>query len=175
MFSFHTLGLQRARGGAFQVARILGFISNTARLLGLHEEGTKKAREALEMHKRPNHVPTQARSLQRLASLLYEDNRLDAVEEAASQVSRTRATKVFSAIFTASSVLFAVQEERQNRPSPTSRQPSAPRPLPTGVVTCLGIVIPWHSCFPAKTGSMTHTSTSTASSRTRPVTRTGYW
>ena len=82
----HTLKLWRKRGNDLQVAQTLRFISNADRWLDLHEEGIQRAKEALEIYGRLNHISGQARSRRELAWLLYFDNQLDAAEEAASQV-----------------------------------------------------------------------------------------
>ena len=76
----HTLELWRERKNDFRVAETLRFLCDTNRLLGLHKEGFQQAKESLEIYKELNNVLEQARSLQQLASLLYEDKQLDAAE-----------------------------------------------------------------------------------------------
>jgi len=79
----HTLKLWRQRRNDLQVASTLGVISNANRVLGLNGEGIQQAREALGIYKRRNRISGQAHSLQMLAWLLYDDNQLNASEEAA--------------------------------------------------------------------------------------------
>jgi len=81
----HTLGLWRERGNDFEVASTLRFLSVANQMLGLYEEGIQQAREALGIYKWLYHTQGQALSLQRLSRLLYDDNQLDAAEEAASR------------------------------------------------------------------------------------------
>ena len=81
----HSLKLWRVRGDDLKVAETLGLLSDANRLLGLHEEGIREAKEALEIDKRLDHKSGQVASWRRLAWLLYEDKQLGAAEEAASQ------------------------------------------------------------------------------------------
>ena len=81
----HALKLWRGWGDDFGVALVLGFLSDASLWLGLCEEGIRQAKEALEIYKRLNDRPRQAQSWQRLASLLTNDGRLDAAEDAVSQ------------------------------------------------------------------------------------------
>jgi len=78
----HILDVRR---GDFWNAETLRFLGRANRLLGLHEEGMSQVKEALEIYERLNNIPGQARSLQRLAQFLRDDNQFDAAEEAASQ------------------------------------------------------------------------------------------
>jgi len=81
----HSLKLWRERGDNLWVANTLGLICSANQVLGLREEGIQQAREALEIYKRLNNIPGQARSSVLLAWSLHGDNQLDAAEEAASQ------------------------------------------------------------------------------------------
>ena len=81
----YTLKLWREQGDGFEVARTLGFLSETNRLLDLHQEGIQQSKEALEIHKQLNNKFGQAQSLCTLAWLFYDDQQLDAAEEAAAQ------------------------------------------------------------------------------------------
>ena len=81
-----TLKSWRERGDDRQVANTLTFMSGTDRVLGLHKEGIERTKEALTIYERLNDTPGQARSWQQLAWSLYNDNQLDAAEEAASRV-----------------------------------------------------------------------------------------
>ena len=82
----HALGLWREQGDEFQVAGTLRLISNANRQLGLYKEGIEHAAESLEICKRLDDVSGQAGSWQQLGWLLYEDERFDTAEEAASRV-----------------------------------------------------------------------------------------
>ena len=79
------LELMRERGDNRLVARVLSRLSDANRLLGLHKEGIELAKEALEIHGRLDDTVGQARCLNGLACLLFEDEQLDAAEEAASR------------------------------------------------------------------------------------------
>jgi len=81
----HALKLRREVGDVRQVARTLRFLSDANRLLGLYKEGIQQVREALEAFERLGDVVEQARCLSELGWLLYEDNQLDAAEEAVSR------------------------------------------------------------------------------------------
>jgi len=80
-----VLEFWREQGGDIQVARVLRFICNGNRALGLYEEGIQQAREALEIYERSNNITGRAQSLEQLAWALHGDNQLDAAEEAASR------------------------------------------------------------------------------------------
>jgi len=82
----HALELSRGQGDDLQVAETLRALSNANRLLDLHEEGIRQAKEALKIYERLNNISGQAYSWQRLAWLYYGDRQLGAAEEAASQV-----------------------------------------------------------------------------------------
>jgi len=77
-----TLTLWRERGDDLRAARTLTTLSLANRRLGLHKEGIPQAKEASEICERFHDISGQVQSLQRLARLLYEDNQLDAAEEA---------------------------------------------------------------------------------------------
>jgi len=79
-----ALKLYRERGDDKQVSEILGFLSDTNRLLDLRKEGMQQAKEALEIHERRGDVAGRARCLTTLAWLLCGDGQLDAAENAAS-------------------------------------------------------------------------------------------
>ena len=81
----YTLKLWRERGGNFEVAETLRFLSDANRMLGLYVEGIEQAREALEIEERRNDKFEQAKSWNSLARLLHADDQLDAAEEAASR------------------------------------------------------------------------------------------
>jgi len=80
-----TLKLWRERGDDWEVARILGYLSDANRRLGLCEEGIKQAREASEMFERLGETVGQARCLIDLAEALLGDGQIDAAEETASR------------------------------------------------------------------------------------------
>jgi len=81
----YTLKLWREWGDDFEVARTLGSLSEANRLLDLYEEGVQQAKEALEINKQLDNTLGQAHSLCTLAWLLYDDQQLDAAEEAAAR------------------------------------------------------------------------------------------
>ena len=82
----HTLKLWKERGDDWEVASTLRFISGADRWLDLYKEGIERAKEALEIYRRLDDTLGQAQALQQLTWLLYDDEQLDAAEEAALQV-----------------------------------------------------------------------------------------
>jgi tetratricopeptide (TPR) repeat protein len=82
----HSLKLWREREDDLQVAKVLWVTSSVNRMLHLSKEGIHQVKQALEIYTRLGDVSGQARSLSRLAYLLYDDGQLDAAEETASQV-----------------------------------------------------------------------------------------
>jgi len=81
----HTLKLERERGDDYWVARALRNLSDANRLMGLQKEGIQLVEEALEIFQRLGETAEQAKCLIRLAFQFYEDEQLDAAEEAASR------------------------------------------------------------------------------------------
>ena len=84
----HALKLERERGNDYRVALTLFQLCPTNRMLGLPQEGAKKAEEALETFEHIGDIGKQGYSLAKLASALNSDNQLDAAEEAASRAIR---------------------------------------------------------------------------------------
>ena len=80
-----ALELWRERRDEFQAAVTLRLLSDVNRALGHHTEGIRQAEEALKIYEQLGHTAGQGQSLQHLAWLLYQDNQLDAAEEAASR------------------------------------------------------------------------------------------
>jgi len=80
-----ALGLQRERGNDHGVARMLRYLSDTNRRMGLEKEGIPQAKEALEILERVGTTVEQADCLRYLASLLADDEQFDAAEEAISR------------------------------------------------------------------------------------------
>ena len=80
----HTLELARQHGDDFQVADTLQSLCSVNRLLRLHEEGIRQAKESMETFERIGNTKEQAISLTELAWLLNDDKQFDAAEEAAS-------------------------------------------------------------------------------------------
>ena len=80
-----VLTLEKGRGNLRQVTRILRHLADANRLMGLSEEGIRRAREALEILERTGDMMGQARCLIKLALLLCDDQQFDAAEEAASR------------------------------------------------------------------------------------------
>jgi tetratricopeptide (TPR) repeat protein len=81
----HTLKLWRDREDDFEVAQTLKFLAGVNQQLDLFEEGIRQVKEASEIYERHNDMTGQAACLQKLASLLCDDDQLDAAEEAASR------------------------------------------------------------------------------------------
>ena len=82
----HALKLEREWGSDSWVAHVLKSLSTANRYLGLHKDGIRQAKEALEIYEQIGTTRYQADTLVGLALLLEEDNQLDAAEEAASRV-----------------------------------------------------------------------------------------
>jgi tetratricopeptide (TPR) repeat protein len=81
----HALKLSRKRGDDHQVAQTLAVLSDTNREMDLREEGIPQAKEASEIFERFGDTASQVGCLVFLASMLCNDNQLDAAEEAASR------------------------------------------------------------------------------------------
>jgi len=81
----HALKLWREQGDDNQVARTLIEISEANRQMHLCEEGIQQAKEASEIFERLGDTAKQAESLVYLASVLLNNEQLDAAEEAASR------------------------------------------------------------------------------------------
>ena len=79
----HTLELERRRGDDPRIAQTLQYLSGVNRHLCLHKEGIQQVEEALEIHKRISHGKGQTRCLDELAWLFFDDEQLDAAENAA--------------------------------------------------------------------------------------------
>jgi len=80
----HVLELQRKKGDNHEIAQALGLLSTANQRLGLLTEGIWQAREALKILEELNDTEGQGIALSNLASLLWQDNQLNAAEEAAS-------------------------------------------------------------------------------------------
>ena len=78
-----ALELWRERGDDDGVARTLMHLSGTDRLVSTPEESVRHAREVSEAYERLGATADQARCLITVTFSLYEDNQLDAAEEAA--------------------------------------------------------------------------------------------
>ena len=81
----HALKPYGERGSDREVAETLVELSDANRLLGLRKEGIRQVGQALEIFEWLGDSAGQARGLVKLASLLYEDKKLDAAIEAASR------------------------------------------------------------------------------------------
>ena len=81
----HTLEFWREKGDEYQVAQTLSMLCDANRLLELEEEGIQQGREASELLGRLGNTTEQAECLIALAWVLYDDDQLDAAEEAASR------------------------------------------------------------------------------------------
>ena len=80
-----SVGLWRKRGNDYQVAETLVALSSANRILDLHKEGIRQAREALETFGRLGETGKQAECLIALALSLRADKQLDEAEEAATR------------------------------------------------------------------------------------------
>ena len=81
----HLLRLERERGNDDGAAFALIELSDVNRMLDLYEEGIHQAKEALAIYERLGNVRKQGYSLITLAWLFYDDNQLDAAEDAGSR------------------------------------------------------------------------------------------
>jgi tetratricopeptide (TPR) repeat protein len=80
-----ALELGRRRGDEKRVARTLTLLADVNRNLGLHKEGIRQGREALEIYERIGSKMEQAECMGNLTWLLFGDNQLDAAENTASR------------------------------------------------------------------------------------------
>jgi len=78
-----VLKLERERGNDYQVARTLKHLAEASHYVGPPGQGIQLAEEALEIGKRLGDRVVQAQCLIVLAWLLYQNNQIDAAEEAA--------------------------------------------------------------------------------------------
>ena len=81
----HALRLWKQRGSDVCVAQTLEFLCDVNRHLNLREEMVRQAKEALGIYERLNDKPGQARALLQLVESSFDDNQVDAAEEAASR------------------------------------------------------------------------------------------
>ena len=77
----HALKLWRERGSEYLVARALHLLASANRALGLYEEGTQQAKEALGVFEKLGPATDQVACLIVLAELLWENDQLDEAEE----------------------------------------------------------------------------------------------
>ena len=82
----HALELAIERGDDGQVAEILGHLSNSNIQLGLYEEGTQQAKDALKIFEWLGDTEGQAGCLVHLAWLSLDNEQFDTTEEAASRI-----------------------------------------------------------------------------------------
>jgi tetratricopeptide (TPR) repeat protein len=80
-----ALELERQRGDDDRVAKTLRYLADANRLLGLHKEGIRQAREGLEIYERIGDTIGQAECLNTLSWLLFEGGQPDAAESTASR------------------------------------------------------------------------------------------
>jgi len=80
----HALKLWRGRGDVRQVARTLSLLSDANQGIGLHVEGARRAKEALEIYEQLGDTVGQAQCLEDLAWVFLHDSQLDAATESAS-------------------------------------------------------------------------------------------
>ena len=81
----HALELTRRSGDDQQVAETLKYLSDVNRLLDLHEEGIRQAKEALEIFERNRDTERQIECMDYLAWSLLADEQFDAAEDVASR------------------------------------------------------------------------------------------
>ena len=81
----HALQLERERRNDRRIARVLSYLSNVNRTLGLYAEGMERTNEALETFARLGDTRGVANSLIDLGQLLHADNQLEAAVETASR------------------------------------------------------------------------------------------
>jgi tetratricopeptide (TPR) repeat protein len=81
----HTLELYKRRGDDVCVATTLRTLSDSNRLLGLHEEGIRQAKEALGIFERISDTMGQGGCLNDLAWLYFGHKQFDTAEDAASR------------------------------------------------------------------------------------------
>ena len=77
----YALKLWKQRGDVRRVSSTLLDLSDANRLLNLHTEGIRQAKEALQIYEQISDVSGQATCLDTLAWLVLEDKQLDAAEE----------------------------------------------------------------------------------------------
>ena len=80
-----VLELERGREDDNRVALTLRHLASANRVLGLHREGIRQSKEALEIYQRLGDAGEQAKCWDFLGRLLLDDRQLDAAEEAASR------------------------------------------------------------------------------------------
>ena len=80
----HSLELERRRGDNFWIAKTLRELSGANRILGLYEEGTRQAKEALDISKRTGETGEQMLCMKYLAWLLLDNKQPNAAEKIAS-------------------------------------------------------------------------------------------
>jgi tetratricopeptide (TPR) repeat protein len=81
----HTLEHEGWSGNDLRVAQALLNLSDVNRLRGLHEEGIRQVKEALEIYERRGRVGGQAQCLNQLTWLLFDAKQLDTAKNAASR------------------------------------------------------------------------------------------
>ena len=79
----HALNLWRERRNDLKIAQTLRSLCDANRMLGLREEGIRQGKEALEIYEQLHDASEQAECLEYLTQSLYDDEQLDAAEEAA--------------------------------------------------------------------------------------------
>jgi tetratricopeptide (TPR) repeat protein len=171
-----ALNLWRERESDDWVARTLMELSETNRLMGLHEEGIPQAKEALEIYERLGDTGRQAECLIRLGRLLCEDKQFDAAEEAAFRAinllpEKGEQYRVCESHRLLGEIYQSKGEYREgNSPFRASHRNCVPFQLARYL---FWIHYALAGCyFVTKAGSTTHTLTSNAPSRTRSIAHT---
>jgi hypothetical protein len=176
----HALELERRRGNDAQVIRTLQYyLFNANRLLDLYKEGTRQAREAMEISRRINDTVAQAESLNFLAWVLSADKQLDASEKSASRaicfVSGKNQEYLVCHLHRILGLIHQSKGEKgkANHDFRTARA-SESHPLSTGTMNCFGSITLWLPCIAMKTSSTTQTPTSDEQSYTLSMTHTSW-
>ena len=84
-----TLELERQTRNGYWIAKTLQYLSDVNRLLELHDEGIRQAKEALEIFERIDETVDQVECSNNLAWLLFSNGQLDDAEEVASNAINT--------------------------------------------------------------------------------------
>ena len=142
----HFSQLAREQENEFQVALTLVQLSSANLALGLHEEGTQQAKEALEFFERFGNTIGQAVCWDTLARLLHSEGQLDAAEKAASHIRSTpsqgKAKNSSSVNLIEASAKCTGPSARARMRFTISRKPSELRPPSDGTMNYPAFITP---------------------------------
>jgi hypothetical protein len=156
----HTLKLWRERGEDYQVAGTLSRLSDVNRLLGYSQEAIVQAREAMEIFERLGDTVDQAGCFVDLARALYDDNRIDAAEEAALRGIELLRENSKQATACQSHRLLGNIYSRKGETDKAAHHFSESQPLSAYPTTCSGPITPWRRRFTNRISLSPHTTTS---------------